>query len=676
MTIIDESIGYAALRNDRKTTQRYLVYAMLAIAVCFLIACSHQHLPKPAPERSAGFTAALNYYLEHTDSGQNGSPLRAFLDEFAMDELDGLIDRWGSKRILSVLKWFDPEAMDELIQTHGDDFVIVALHATIGAHDRLAVFDAYFGIDPDLFSESLRHSQGRFTGAMIIFETIGTGGFTEIARVFADALPSAAFMDSFYKDPYLLASAVRIISKRDPRGIALKEFLDYFPSSRPRKALFSDDLPGLVVAFSTIQEIKAGNKVLWVKEFLDLSDEQLAILIQHKPVDLSYVLYGGYRIGINDFKQVLKSIGKQPFRKALTEHTAWLADFLIGLDKVSDLSSKADFVKINAATDHISRRHPFLLQYQNYTSPQWDQLLRLFENLPAGQLFFKRDDKSIQMRVYLLGLLAIYQRILHEQMPHAMLTPDQFYLLKWQILWSTRYSENLNNMTSNFEVGRFMLEHQHMETIVLFLAHELAHQIYSICGFDAPLLSAITIHECAADIAARGIAQRLGFHKGMTEYGRTIIQQDDYSEDTSTGERELIASGVPHIIGRTQLGYIVQGFRNKAMAVDWEVLFPVSLAVLRNQTKMKHLSFVRDLVTGYTYCAEKGRVTAAALRRFIGSFENSWGSADSDAQMADVDAIEEMIRIAHTLLLRPKAPNLIQSDYDPSRLPADIPPAR
>jgi hypothetical protein len=68
-----------------------------------------------------------------------------------------------------------------------------------------------------------------------------------------------------------------------------------------------------------------------------------------------------------------------------------------------------------------------------------------------------------------------------------------------------------------------------MEPIILFPAHELTHQIYAICGFYAPLLSAFGIHECSADIAALCIAQRLGSMTGMAEYRLNIIQQDDFS---------------------------------------------------------------------------------------------------------------------------------------------------
>lgn len=584
--------------------------------------------------------------------------MNAFLSEFALDDLDHLINLFGSQRIKSSLQWFDRTALDDLIQINGDDFFMVALHATIGAHGHLSVLDSLFDIDPDRLTRSLQHSRGRYTGALIIFETIEVDQFRDIIRAFASALPPDVFMQSFYKDPYLLASAVRIISKRDPNGGALKEFLSCFPASRPREDLFSKDLPGLVVAFSTIQEIKAGNKVLWVKEFLDVSDEQLALLIHRKPVDLAYVLYGGYRIGIDEFKLIIESIGRQHFRIALMEYTSWLADFLTGLKKVSYLSSGADFDGIDAAKAFIMRHHPYLLQYDSYASPDWDRVLKLFDNLPAGRTFIKREDKSIQIRAYLMGLLAIYQRLLHEHMPHAMLTPTQFNLLKWQILCSTRFSEKLDNMMSNFEVGRFMVKNKHMETIILFLGHELAHQIYSICGFDAPLLSAVSIHECSADIAARCIAQRLGFVTGMSEYEQNIIQEDDFSEDNSIRESDLIAQGIPHIIGRTQLGHIIQGFKNNAIDIDWEILFPVTLAVLRNKTKMRYVSYVRSLVAGYTYCSANGIVSDNALHRFIGICENSFVSTSSDDQMADVNAIEEMIIVAQALLLRSATPSL------------------
>jgi hypothetical protein len=177
--------------------------------------------------------------------------------------------------------------------------------------------------------------------------------------------------------------------------------------------------------------------------------------------------------------------------------------------------------------------------------------MALFADLPETSDYLNSRASGVQTRVYLLGLLAVYQHVLYTQMPDAVLPRSQFELLKLQILYSTRFSKNLNNMMSNFEVGRHMIKDNEMQTIILYLAHELAHQIYSISGFDAPLLSAASIHECGADIAARCIAQRLGYRSGMEGYWDNIIRHDDYSDDAHITEGDLIGYGIAHKIGRT-----------------------------------------------------------------------------------------------------------------------------
>jgi hypothetical protein len=60
---------------------------------------------------------------------------------------------------------------------------------------------------------------------LIILETIDIRRFTAIVQVLADALPRDAVLKSFYSDPYLLASAIRIFAERDPDGIELEEMI-------------------------------------------------------------------------------------------------------------------------------------------------------------------------------------------------------------------------------------------------------------------------------------------------------------------------------------------------------------------------------------------------------------------------------------------------------------------
>lgn len=624
-----------------------------------LTACAH-HSPhgKTIHETGDPFHRVLADYLDNIPEQRAPLPLKAYIGEFGLWELDNLIAKFGPATVKQAIRHYPATRFQDMLEMHGDDFFLVALHATLGSQHHLSMLDRRFGIDPHWLADTMIKAGGRYTGALIILETIDKNHFDSTTRIFADALPPDLFLQSFYNDPYLLASAIRIFSQRDPEGKALKSFLAYFPDNHTRAELFIQNLPGLVVAFSTIHEIMAGREVLWVKELLDISDHQMANLIRTKPMDLAYVLHGEHRIGIKLFKQVIESIGREHFRNALIHHTAWLANFLTGLDRVTILSSGTDGQEITEAKRVIATQYPFLLDYDAYLDPHIKRVTAIFETLPAAQSYINAPDNAIHTRVYLLGLLAVYQQVLHQHLPDAMLSPSQFDLLKTQIIYSTRFSKNLNNMISNFEVGRLIIEDNGMEAIVLYLAHELAHQILIINGFNPPLLSAASIHEGTADIATRCIAQRLGYSTGMAEYWQKIIQQDDQSDDQQITEAELIGHGIPHQIGRTQLGYLIQAFEDRGSPVDWETLFAASSYVLRDKTKIKHLTYIQNLVAGYIYCCTQKGVSHRQLQRFIRSCEQVFGSdpQPDKSQIADTSCVEEIINTVQAQMLQAAKP--------------------
>ncbi|TKB05523.1 hypothetical protein [Desulforhopalus sp. IMCC35007] len=473
---------------------------------------------------------------------------------------------------------------------------MVVLHNIAATQDQLSIINEFFKLDSKQFVDSVIRARGRFTGAMILLQDINIHSFAAITNAFAKALPSGIFLQKFYEDPYLLASVICIISKRDADGVFFNEFLELFPDSNIRAELFSKDLPGLVVAFSTIREATSGKNILWVNELLDVSDTELAQLISNKPVDIAYIIHGGHNIGSENLKKLIDSIGKDHFKLLLVEQTIWLADFLTGLNKISYFSSTFDFSESIKAKTYIEKNHSYLLNYNSHLPFNHDQVTDLFENLPNAADFLKSDDKATQTRVYLLGLLSVYQHILYSHIPQSMLNPSQFELLKTQILYSTRFSKDLNNMISNFEVGSLMMKNRSMESIILLLAHELSHQIYSVIGFTSPLLSTASIHECNSDIGARCIAQHVGYSAGITEYEYFVFNQDDYSKNVSIMETDLINLRVPHKIGRTQLGYIMRGFKNSNITIDWEIFYAVSLSVLRNKSKMKNFHYIKKIL--------------------------------------------------------------------------------
>lgn len=596
--------------------------------------------------------SGLETYTKQSLLERDWDLLHGELSDTAKNDLDDLLHNFGAVKVRQATVLFPENALQDIVEAHGEDFFIVMLHNLLGVYDYLVLLESVFHFSPQKFARSVIHAKARFNGALIIFDNIDYEQFSSIIRVISEVLPASVFKEAFYRDPYLVASALRILAQRDPEGNRLKEFFTLFSEQSTLVKLFSEDLPGLVVAFSTIEEIQFNTKSHWAKEALGVTDEHLARLLVQQPENLAYILYGAHSIGVDHFKEIIREIGNERFRIALDKYPDWLADFFTGMSKISLFSSGVDFEEVNKAKAIIQARYPYLLEYNTYLKPVRLQVAELFSRLPAANEFLRSEERTMQTRVYLLGLLSLYQQILHDRMPELMITPLQFGLLKQQILFSTRFSVHLNNMISNYEVGCLMVEENSMETFILLLAHELAHQLYSISGFDAPLLSANSIHECCADIGARCIGQRLGLKAGMMEYGNKYVQQDDFSKNDRVREADLIGQGVSHVIGRTQLGYIVQGLQNSKVPVDWESLFTVNLAVLRDKRKMKNISYVQHVVGAYIYYTHAGTVVYEQLQRFSKAHEGTCSAAtDMQAlQVAGVAAVEEMVLIARTLL--------------------------
>jgi hypothetical protein len=98
----------------------------------------------------------------------------------------------------------------------------------------------------------------------------------------------------------------------------------------------------------------------------------------------------------------------------------------------------------------------------------------------------------------------------------------------------------------------------------------------------------------------------------------------------------------------------MQAYANRSYDLDWETLFAVSLSVLQKKTKIKHFSYVQNLVAGYMYSYSEKKVTHLRLHRFIGNYEKAFETVSQPikSQIADVCTVEEMIAAAQALMLR------------------------
>lgn len=598
------------------------------------------------------FNAVLIEYVKTLPEERKKDQLLVYVPELAIDELDTLTEEFGVERVVSALKLISEPELYSLLQKHGEDYFFVLVRNIVLADTYLDIAGTLFSITGKDIIACAMVKKSRLTGALLLMGDIELSRFATVLNTLSENISDTTFLHSFRDDPYLLLSAIRIIAQRDPDGSYLTEFFDTFTNRERLEFLFTHDLPGLVVAFSTIQEIRSGNDSRWANEVLHITEEHLSRLIMQKPANLAYILYGGYRIGIENFKKIIDEVGRERFAKALENHSSWLADFFTGMNKVTPLSTQVNFKEVARSKAIIKHNYPYLLDYETSLPSQIDKVIILLKNLPNADQYMESESISLQTKIYLLSLLSVYQNIFHETMPEIKLSPLQFELLKVQILHSTRFSAHLNNMISNFEVGGGMLKGNSIETVILLLSHELAHQILSVVGFDSPLLSTASIHECSADIGARAIAQRLNLTVGMVEFREKYVVDDDFSRVSTIKESDLIGKRVPHQIGRTQLGSIVSGFQKSSIAIDWEVLFGLNVAILYNKEKMLYLNFVRDLVGGYTYFAATRKYTKKMLETFLSSYWWSYASESSERniQMAGSDTVEEMILIARSLL--------------------------
>lgn len=646
---------------------RFSTYFFICTYLLFVSSCSPDTPPlSPDPKwPDTPLDIAILDYIKNPESETVQVILSTHFSDNTITDLGELVNNFGTEEIVRSVQLFPQNGLAEVIKTLGEDFFIMVLHHTVRSAEHLALLDGSFGLNKEKLLTSVLRTKSRYTGGLMVFQDIEPSHFEIVVKAFSKALPPGIFLHSFYKDPYLLASALKIIAQRDPRAESLSEFLILVPDNHRLSDLFTNDLPGFVVAFSTIQELSRGKNVSWASETLSITNEHLSQLILQKPANLAYILYGGHRIGINNFKQIIDDLGRDRFAVVLDKYSSWLANFLAGMQKITSLSTDVDFEEIKIADKRLIELYPYLIHYDSYLDPNWKQVERVFTNLPTSDQFLQSSDLPARTRVYLLALVSVYQKILQEKLPEAMLTPLQFDLLKQQIIYSTRLSDNLNNMLSNFEVGRAMIKDIHMETIVLLLAHELAHQIFSISGFDAPLLSSATIHECSADIGAQAVAEKLHYQTGIKEYEDKYVLVDDYSTDTTIEEIDLLRQQDPHKIGRTQLGFILQALENQNIDLDWGTLFSVNLSLLKDKTKMKHLSYIRDMVGGYVYTGSSGVNSQIRIRRFLKSYTHAYDTAQrgQSNQIAEVDRVEEMISFARTMMFQASGhePNWRQS---------------
>lgn len=596
------------------------------------------------------FDLALHEYLKENFSKEtNAIDTLEYFNEISRNDLDDLILKFGKEKIRNAIRRFAPKTMFDVLSSHGNDFFMVLLHTMVEAENHLRILDQLFDYSPVEFAESVIRSRERFTGALLIMQSIRIEHFAAIVETIKKRTYQQTFIESFYKDPYLTSSAINIIAERDSDGQDLDKFLNYLPTEKSRSDLFMENLPGLVVLFSTIQEIKnKGNNYLDFG-FFDLDQRQLDYLISHRPDDLALFLYSCNNLGDDNLKKLIHSIGDKNFSLILAKHTRWLAEFIAGLDRISIFSTSCDFNEIEEALSYINNNYSYLMDYVTYLPSKIGRVEQLFTDIPDSKVFLLSNNRAVQARVYLLGILAIYQNILYDHMPEELLPRSEFELLKLQILYSTRFSDSLNNMISNFEVGSLFIQECSMESIILFLAHELAHQIYSIGGFNTSLLSTSSIHECNSDIAAKAIAIRLKFTQKKIDYANQIFLKENYSDNRNINEFELISHNDPHIIGRTQLGYLKNGFKNSNIEIDWPRLFSVTISLLRDKSKIKNFDYIKDLVSAYLYNSMYPEAEWDEVLNFTYKFEIVYDTLSIfpiQQQIANENDIQGIIRVA------------------------------
>lgn len=632
-----------------KNNKNYLPICLIAILT---FATLFYPVNSFSENESAGdrFDLVIQDYLRETsDKETNNSNILKYIDEVSKHDLDNLILKFGKEEIRNSLVRFTPNILLDVLNSHGCDFFMVLLHTMVETENHLEILDKVFDFSPVEFAESALRSRERFTGALLIIQSIKIEHFAAIVATIKKFTYSKTFIESFYKDPYLTAYAISIIAERDRDGQDLEKFLNYLPTEKLRSDLFEKKLPDLVVLFSTIQELrKKGNDFVNL-ELFGLDKNQIIDLVSHKPYDLALFLYSCNNIGVDNLKKLINSIGEKNFSLILARHTHWLAEFIAGLERLSIFSTSCNFNEIEEAITYINSNHSYLLDYTTYLPRKIRKVEQLFYDIPDSNVFLTSDSRAIQARVYLLGILAVYQNILYNIMPQELLPRSEFELLKLQIIYSTRFSDSSNNMISNFEVGSLFIQNSSMESIILFLAHELAHQIYSIGGFNTYLLSTSSIHECNSDIAAKAVAIKLKFTEEEIEDANQIFLKDNYAENNNINEFDLISHNDPHVIGRTQLGYIKNGFNKSNIAIDWERLFSVTISLLRDKGKVKNFDYIKNLISVYLYNSMHPEAGRDEILNFTYKFDIVYDTISIfpiQQQIANTNDIEGILRVA------------------------------
>lgn len=622
-----------------------LLYPLLAGVAAESNSAEPSAEPDPRLILERDFTAFLDALAAGVPPRRD--ELGRLFDEHGLDELQQLILKHGVGKTRWAMALFGPGEWGRIVSRRGGDFFLLLLQALLDAKEHIVHLGEVFQLEARRLAASAIEEEGRFTAALSVLSScVAIADFRALVGVFERKLPPGLLIETFYEDPYLVAHALKVIGGRDPTGQWLERYLDYFPDDGARGALFANDLPGLVVSFATLHEISDGEAVPEVFGYFDLTRPELVRLIGKDALSVAYVLYGAHLLGSGGFHALIEAVGKDTLRKALFLHTKWLASYLMGLQEISYLSTTPDISDMARSLEAIEKRYPYLLRFpgrSDLTITERTEPLVEFMVLPADELL-RRPDRVRCVHEVLLGVLALFQGMLDEHAPGAALNERQYRLLKLQILSSTRFSGPFDSASSNFELGERMLRKNSVPMIPLVLAHELAHQMFALHGFDAAGLSGFSIHELSADIGARAVAQLLDRQGVLGEalrlYEERVVSRDDFARHNRIPEDQLIALGNEHIIGRTQLSYIIEGFAAAGEPIDWERMFALAIDLLRRHDSPRFREFVERLVIDYVYLAE---AQAPAPGDAEGVTANIPPALRTDAQLIDASRVRTLI---------------------------------
>ncbi len=299
------------------------------------------------------------------------------------------------------------------------------------------------------------------------------------------------------------------------------------------------------------------------------------------------------RLGPDDFKLLIDSVGKDQFWKEFTEKGD-------RIDHIFDLFNWTQTISTSSAQviQEIKNEHPYLFYAQGIIDEHkyFDDIKNLLAGLPSIDELRKKDPSLTEketkkvIRLYILGTLALFPRV-------VTMDVATYNAIQTAIILKANLKDQYANANASFEFGNEFLD-------IGIVAHELGHNArawYSQPG--APL------SEFGGDLHMFAVLRLLGMEDEIVKQQK-LLKYLEFSELKSLG-------GEHHTVARAQFQWLIEGFKRLGHEIDYAVLPQIADDILQNDPRLRDPSAFADFIKEFVieYLVKKKLINQKTAQR-------------------------------------------------------------